>query len=109
MSAYEYDSAYAQGEIDAYVTAIDTLKTLAPVQFARMPTVNPEPHWIPCSERLPDKGNVVLWCNEYGSVFASEITFKNEDYWCIGNRHRSELIAWMPLPEPYRGGEKDDR
>lgn len=32
MSAYEYDSAYAQGEIDAYVAAIDTLKTLAPVQ-----------------------------------------------------------------------------
>ena len=32
MSAYEYDSAYAQGEIDAYVAAIDTLKTFAPVQ-----------------------------------------------------------------------------
>ena len=28
MSAYEYDNAYAQGEIDAYVTAIDTVKTL---------------------------------------------------------------------------------
>ena len=74
----------------------------AEMNIQLLPSAQPEPHWIPCSERLPDKGNVVLWCNEYGSVFASEITFKNEDYWCIGNRHRSELIAWMPLPEPYR-------
>ena len=32
MSAYEYDSAYEQGEIDAYVTAIDTVKTLPAAQ-----------------------------------------------------------------------------
>lgn len=32
LSMSEYDSAYAQGEIDAYVTAIDTLKTLPSAQ-----------------------------------------------------------------------------
>ena len=70
----------------------------------------PEQRWIPVSERLPEVGHVVLWCNEYGSVFVSEIVFANEHSWYIGSRHRGgDPIAWMPLPEPYRGGEQDDR
>ena len=36
----------------------------------------PEPQWIPCSERLPEE---------------------EEDFLVT-----DEVIAWMPLPEPYR-------
>ena len=98
MSAYEYDSAYAQGEIDAYVTAIDTVKTLAPVQ--------PEPKWIPCGERLPKEkqsvlvtdGSVVWVCD----IISTDEGYKWEDshgYWL----DLDEWTAWMPLPKPTGG------
>ena len=60
--------------------------------------------WIPCSEKLPDDGRVVLWCNEHGSVFTSAITVRVGKSWAIGKKHRlSEIVAWMPLPKRYSG------
>ena len=86
---------------EIFVDCIEALEIL--------PSAQPEPHWIPCSERLPEVGHVVLWCNQYGSVFASEIVFANEHSWYIGNRHRGgDPIAWMPLPEPYKGGDSNE-
>ena len=56
------------------------------------------PMWIPCSERLPSKANhtddMVLVCYRNGSVRFN--TYMNG--WAQGNP-----VAWMPLPEPYRG------
>lgn len=60
--------------------------------------------WIPCSERLPDKDGIYL---------VTHRTFgKLEVTWNIfyGGEHASwlwndEIIAWMPLPEPYKGEE----
>ena len=71
------------------------------------PTIEPEPQWIPVSERLPECGKPVLWSNECGSVFTSAITVMTDHSWAIGKRHRlAEVIAWMPLPKPYEGGVK---
>lgn len=62
--------------------------------------------WIPVTERLPEYGQVVQWCNENGSVFSSAITYKRGDDWAIGKRHRyKRVLAWRPLPEPYREGQ----
>jgi len=59
--------------------------------------------WIPCSERLPEDGRVVLWCNEHGSVFTTAITARFDNSWAVGKRHRSSrMVAWMPLPDPYK-------
>lgn len=59
--------------------------------------------WIPVTERLPEYGQVVMWCNENGSVFSSAITYKRGDDWAIGKRHRyKKVLAWRPLPEPYQ-------
>lgn len=116
MSAYAYDSAYAQEEIDAYVTAIDTVKTL--------PAVQPEPHWIPCSERLPEEDTEVLISYRYkegeGDTDHVNIDITSYGTTCFGGREihtlkewrqpfdyfhaNYEVIAWMPLPEPYKGG-----
>lgn len=66
----------------------------------------PHGEWIPCSERLPNPEDTVLFCNQYGEV-------------CIGCKFRTGGIAfidyltsnltyataWMPLPEPYEKGE----
>ena len=65
------------------------------------PTIEPQ-KWIPVKEMLPKYGQVVLWCNEHGSVFTSAITVRVGNSWAIGKRHRrSKVIAWMPLPDPY--------
>ena len=70
----------------------------------RLPSAQPQ--WIPCSERLPEYGHPVLWCNEQGSVFVSAITYQNGNSWNVGKRHRGcDVLAWMPIPEPYKGGD----
>lgn len=57
--------------------------------------------WIPCSERLPEEYGVYLVTNEEGSVFEydySDLTVHNGKWSFMG----INVIAWMPLPEPYR-------
>lgn len=63
-----------------------------------------QPVWIPVSERLPERGAQVLCCNKYGSVFVSCITAKIKKSFYFGKHY--DVIAWMPLPEPYRESEK---
>ena len=57
------------------------------------------PRWIPCSERLPDwdehRDEMVLVCYGNGSIRFN--TYMN-GAWVQGNP-----IAWMQLPNPYRG------
>ena len=68
-----------------------------------------ESKWIPVSERLPKYGHVVLWCNEYGSVFTSAITGNIGYSWHIGRKHwGADVVAWMPLPEPWEAESEDE-
>lgn len=77
------------------------------------PTIEPQ-QWIPCSERLPTYRETVLLTtlNHYRTVGylvpADEVgdfdKFINiQDEWCISGWYRSfeDVLAWMPLPEPY--------
>lgn len=69
--------------------------------------------WIPCSERLPEKYMKVLatWKDTWYQNAAESIDtlFLDEDgkwHGRFGNLERNgsvEVIAWKPLPEPYRG------
>lgn len=79
-------------------------------QIARMPTIKPEPHWIPCSERLPKEkqsvlvtdGSVIWVCD----IISTDEGYKWEDshgYWL----DLDEWIAWMKLPELYREGDAE--
>lgn len=79
----------------------------------RIETVPKFGEWIPCSERLPDHGRKVLvWYK--GERFYDLTEFSE---YAIA-RHRKEsgdwsgefidvldVIAWMPLPEPYKESE----
>lgn len=75
-----------------------------------LPSVQPEPKWIPCNARLPEEKQPVLVTD--GSVFGvCEII--RTDYglsWrdCIGYWFDfGEWDAWQSLPAPYKGGEKE--
>lgn len=93
--------------------------------------------WIPCNERLPEEGVPVnityknsnppsYYSNIKNNPFtATAISYKNKWYWysCIcldilneyGKNEADavnkdiDIIAWQPLPEPYREEQEDGR
>ncbi len=78
----------------------------------KVPTVEPM-RWIPVTERLPEELTKVLACRKNGSI---EIMFFNpalttrypKGFSIIKNNfswRQDNVIAWMPLPEPYKGVE----
>ena len=82
-------------------------KGLAELGLKSVPSAQPEPQWISCSERLPKKpgqyyvsGGDKVWICEF-LIIQNFI-----GGWC--NDAANPMVqAWMPLPEPYReeGGE----
>ena len=87
--------------------AIDTIMGQPPephypswyvAQIEKLPAAQPEPKWIPCSERLPETYGAYLVQDVWGYIFV--------DHWRGGWLAKTTMVAWMPLPEPYRGGEK---
>ena len=67
--------------------------------------------WIPVSERLPEKnGNYIVSLEDAVDTYAR---FFNGKWFMplFGSIAREygeyEVIAWMPLPEPYKGGDVD--
>lgn len=65
------------------------------------------PHWIPVMERLPEDDTVVLVCGKGGGIYTA--IHNNSKTWIRGwwkmnsKNHHCNPIAWMPLPEPWKG------
>ena len=67
----------------------------------RLMSLNPEPHWMPVTERLPEKDGRYLVTNSRIGAWMIDI-----DLFLIGNnrwRDNQGVTAWMPLPEPFKG------
>lgn len=83
------------------------------------PTIDPEPHWISCKERLPENYvDVLVWFEyyRYGSYNRLYQTHgigtysENYDSWTINHEsgwHKLRVIVWQPLPEPYQPKEDE--
>lgn len=65
-----------------------------------MPIAHPESHWIPCSERLPEVGREILFCDIDGDIFVGHRAI--EHWWSVDDKVKN-VTAWMPLLEPYKG------
>ena len=88
--------------------------------------------WIPVTERLPSKEEMKEWIDNnldgigylypclvtrYSSInpdrtkynpYVAKHYFDGEDFVDNGEEACSEyIIAWMPLPEPYKGGDTE--
>ena len=76
-----------------------------------LPSAQPEQRWIPCSERLPDEFEV-LCCDDRGNMLIahpfecgdSDTGYSAESEEC----YMYNVVAWMPLPEPYRGERTEE-
>lgn len=74
------------------------------------------PRWIPVTERLPEKyGRYLVTLEDEGYRSVTPLyygrigrisTFYDSDSE-YGDIEYCGIIAWMPLPEPYKGGEEE--
>lgn len=75
------------------------------------PTINPQPHWIPCSERLPEEDDEVLVTDDYDCIRHCVFCKRGETWRGFVTYEEGmtiDAIAWQPLPSPYwEEGEKE--
>lgn len=102
---------YAEGLKDAYEIAIEIVNQLA------------EEHndgWIPCSEKLPENDDDVLCWYEYRIMQGTHEGEMNQKFeigyykkyfkrWGgeVSCGRDCKVIAWMPLPKPYKEDEEE--
>ena len=81
-------------------------------------TIEPEPHWIPVSERLPDAEKKIYWvCTDSGYQCQCRWTNVNhfwtnlttDWHWHIMDVPQySKVVAWRELPLPYSEETNDE-
>lgn len=69
-----------------------------------LPSAQPKPKWIPCSERLPEKEGIYIVTDDAGgiaTVSTDEFSHyeSGEPMWMFSQN----VTAWMPLPGGYSG------
>lgn len=74
-------------------------------------TMEERQRWIPCSERLP----IIENNNRARVLITTSWGFVKEAYYCVDHWEINDIdfiltsvIAWMPLPEPYKEGEHNE-
>ena len=78
-----------------------------------LPSAQPEQRWIPCDERLPEEPYgclVTVWdtdpitMDEFENILPYFVGWDGEQWNdADGEQCPFEVIAWMPLPEPWEG------
>ena len=108
------DKAY--DAVHAVIERINNAPTVDPVKHG---------HWIPVTERLPEvNGRYLvtrglnacgsLWERIYIANYSDLMGLKSKRIWWQGNVGKSDferlddVVAWMPLPKPYKGERKED-
>lgn len=69
--------------------------------------------WIPCKERLPSEeeyrktvGTFIV-SDKDGDVYTAYFDQARKKWHNRDSLNLSNIIAWQPLPEPFKGGEND--
>ena len=114
--------AHGEGQVvwsDNLINVTDAMNVLRD-----LPSVQPEQRWVLCSERLPeDYGEFLVTYKSDGEQIFMDIIEYEPSYEFDHEKNRfkgnwlfaddlqavnSEVIAWMPLPEPYQAERRED-
>lgn len=75
--------------------------------------VEPVQRWIPITDGLPEEeGQYLVSCDSDFAIEVARFYIDDEDdeedrwFGCDWN-DPEDIVAWMPLPEPYKGGEDE--
>lgn len=85
----EYRCTDKSDDLDGLETAIKIIEALP----------SAEAEWIPCSESLPKEYAQYLVCLESGECY---VYWLEDSDWARGMAEKEGILAWMPLPKPYR-------
>lgn len=97
---YKQQVMYKKGDSDEvfaewFITA---------TEINNAPTIDAVPQWIPCKERLPELDEICLVTEKDGSI--RHCYFDSVDPVLFATFEEGmyvrNVIAWMPLPEPYK-------
>lgn len=106
VSATFYDQEHEEWTQQT-VTIADVLDSVCD-EYTILPSAQPEPKWIPCSERLPEENIPILLGVRFKDDFKYFVTTRMDyNYWAGLGRDIRGKLAWMPLPEPYRGDKHE--
>lgn len=108
-----------QAAINSPVTMVsDGFDWIPAYHIKGLPSAQPQPRWIPVTERLPEEGRDVLITKESFKIRGYEqevIKAKRSadprsgkiEWWSeFGTLTNKAVFAWMPMPEPYKEEEK---
>lgn len=100
-------------EFNEYLGGIsDAITTI----FCDVPSVDTE--WIPCSERLPNINGIYIVTRRRSDgfecrnltdacYFDGTSTWHDDTRVNHGRKYLADVLAWMPLPKPYKGGDDE--
>jgi len=78
-----------------------------------IPTADRPQEWIPCSERMPanDDWVIISVLDEAGDTLYRYSDFgwyfEMAKCWIVESEPRTDAVAWMPLPKPWKGADDD--
>ena len=103
IEVYEYEFPTASGAFDEFVTAI------MPNILRNIPSAQPEQKWIPVTKALPENDDWVI-VSIYDDDGDTSWQYTTPGFyvpygkcWIVDNEYCKNVIAWMQLPESYKG------
>ena len=86
-------------EIDSVYSAFWEGLKIAQDIVEKVPSAEPERKWIPVTEALPQNYQQTICIDSRGKMMIGTYG----EYGWIFPCYMNEPVAWMPLPEPWRG------
>jgi len=73
------------------------------MRITNLPPVQSEQRWIPVTERLPEENMWTICQNDAGAMMIGK---HDTEFGWMFPAYFDGIVAWMPLPEPWRGEEE---
>ena len=103
LSHVDFDSTI-QNSLENFLKAI----TNEAIEIVKQEAERYNNGWIPCSERLPKYGEVVMCSCTNSGITISCITHKGVKPSKSVRFGQHSVIAWQPLPKPFQKGDNNE-